>query len=138
MPPPLGFRTAGHVEHLAVDVGCLFRRREQERRAADSSGSADLADRNLLLTSSTNCSKLIPIRSAVARVISVSINPGATAHRDPEFAQLDRQGLGEALQSRLGRRIVGLSRFPRAEVEEMLMIRPYFCSTITFWAARLQ
>src|SRR5690606_39281271 len=47
MPPPLGFRTAGHVEHLAVDVGCLFRREEQERRR-NILRLADPADRNLL------------------------------------------------------------------------------------------
>ena len=61
-------------------------------------------------TARASSSMVVPIRSAVALVIAVSMKPGAIALAViAERAELDGQRLGQALQPRLGRRVVRLA-----------------------------
>src|SRR5438477_5972565 len=63
-----------------------------------------------LARSSFHSSGSRPRRIAVARVISVSIKPGAMALAgDTVAAELDRQGAGHALQPGFRGRIIGLA-----------------------------
>ena len=97
-----------------------------------SSGLPDPPDRDLLRSPRQEfLERHAFIRSAVCRSMSVAMKPGRDRVRgDVVPAELDREGLREALQARLGRGVVGLAAVAeRARCAERLTIRPHFAST---------